>query len=29
MHTCLVRTSEEGVLEERPANAATSGSHVG
>jgi len=29
LHTCLVRISEEGVLEERPANAATSGSHVG
>jgi len=29
MHTYIVRTSEEGVVEERLANAATSGSHVG
>jgi len=29
LHTCLVRTSGQSVLEELPANAATSGSHVG
>jgi len=29
LHTWIVSISEEGVVEERPANAATSGSHIG